>query len=267
MEEVEMQSSKFRVQDHWRQIAKWAFVVAICGLIIVACGPGEPEAVIVASDTPMSRTATPEAVIERYPPSVIMIPDGSRVIIGEHSEIGIIRIAGHTVGATGHNLLLNFGEILVKSVLPEGDWFTVQNPQDFIARVTGSIIVVSYDPGTGKFILDCLSGRCELGPDIQHMIALAAGEQGWLDGNGVFYGPFEVDLDELRAKYGDDFDTEASPSEPTSGISATATAFCLELEAEFIGTPCPLMSLDDFRATATAICQEFEQEFPGTPCP
>ena len=156
------------------------------------------------------------------------------------------QVAGLTNGATEHILKLHYGEVLVNSNLPAGKWFTVYSPDGYIARVTGSIMVVGYDAATGRFLTSCVDGDCELGPDVQNLLQLAAQDQGWLDENGNFLGPFDVDLEVLQATYGTIIPTEAVET----------------------STPVGFTSTPDLAATGTAVCQEFHSNFPLTPtCP
>lgn len=240
--------------------------------VSVAVDTPAPEVVETSTptrtDTPVpiqqaTATSTPEeleALITPGEPMVvkyetgqnyIRLPDGSEIILGLNSEIELNKVFGLTRGASEHEVLLLRGTILVISRLPEGRWFTVINPDGYIARVTGSVMVVGYDAETGQFITDCVEGDCELGPDAQTLFQLAADDQGWLDENGNFQGPFEVDMEELRTTYG-----EAIPTEPPD----TETP---EPDTE---TPEPDTETPDAEAAATAACEEHLSQFPLTPC-
>jgi len=164
---------------------------------------------------------------------IIRLPDGSEIILDPDAEIALTKIFGHTAGASYHEIILLSGKILVKSYLPEGEWFRILSPDGFIAQVTGSIIIVDYDPVNRKFIAKCVEGDCELGPDENKLIELAAKTEGWLDENGEFDGPIEIDMDEIREKYGEKI------LEETPDHEATATAACGEFQRKFPGTPCP----------------------------
>ncbi len=165
--------------------------------------------------------------------NIVRLPDGSEIILGLDSEIELTKIFGHTQGATDHEIILLKGTILVVSNLPEGKWFRVLNPNGHIAQVTGSVMVVGYNPETGIFITACVDGDCELGSDAQALFKVAAEEEGWLDENGNFQEPVEVDMDELRAIYGDKIPEEVPD------LEAEATAACGEFQSQFPGTPCP----------------------------
>jgi len=164
---------------------------------------------------------------------IIRLPDGSEIVLDPDAEVVLTKIFGHTAGASYHEIILLKGRIFVESKLPEGEWFRVLNPDGFIAQVTGSKIVVDYDPVNRKFVAQCVEGDCELGPDDQALIELAAKEEGWLDENGEFDGPMEVDLDELREIYVDRIPEETPDRE------AEATAACEEFERQNPATPCP----------------------------
>jgi hypothetical protein len=197
------------------------------------------------------------------PPSTVLLPDGSEISLDPDAYIEIINVDGLSSGEPGHEIKLHRGQIVVTSKLPEGTWFTVFSKSNYIARVTGSIIVLLYDPITGQFMLDCVKGTCEMGPNLQNIHELSAEHQGCLNIWGNFFGPYEnIDFEELSVICAQLVPTYTPTPEPLQTMDATATAACLEFQLQFPGTPCP--SLD---ATATAACKDFELQFPGTPCP
>jgi len=172
-------------------------------------------------------------IMEEDEKRIIRLPDGSEIILDSDAEIALTKIFGHTAGASYHEIILLRGKILVDSKLPEGEWFRVLNPDGFIAQVTGSKLIVDYDPVNRKFVAQCVEGDCELGPDEQELIELAAKTEGWLDENGEFDGPIEIDMDVIREEYG-----EKIPEE-TPDHEATATAVCEQHQSQNPGTPCP----------------------------
>jgi len=182
-----------------------------------------------AQETVTSVSGDPMVVKYETGQTYIRLPDGSELILGLDTEIEFIKIFGLSPGVAQHEILLKSGVILVNSQLPEGAWFTVFNPDGHVARVTGSIMVVGYDADTGEFLTDCVEGDCELGPDAQALFKLAADEQGWLDKDGNFQGPYDVDMDELRETYGDKI----------PDMDAKATQACSDFQGQFPGTPCP----------------------------
>ena len=226
----------------------------------------EPEGVQVPIGDPL-------AVKYAAKRSYMSLPDGSKIYIASDAEFEITKIAGLTAGASGHEVLLHSGEILIVSELPAEETFTVISPEGYIAQVAGSIMVVSYDLETGQFTIDCIEGDCNLGPNTQSLFLIAVGYHGWLDRSGNFQGPFEAIMQALCEKYGEDLIAcEIDPigsetptiTPPASWLDATATAICAQFEEENPGTPCPYI---DIEATATAACEAFEEENPGTPCP
>lgn len=189
--------------------------------------------------------------------SSIYLPDASKIVIKIESEITVPNLPS-TV-----NLLT--GEILVKSRLPDGNWFTVVSPHGYLAKVTGSIMVVTYDSLNGIFTLNCIIGRCQIGPDENRLTEFRGGEKGWIDLGGNFHGPAAYDIDLLRPVYGDENLTEEAGSEvtftdtPTATITETPTP---SSEATITETPTP-----NWVATATAACIIFHSKHPSTPCP
>jgi len=167
--------------------------------------------------------------------SIIRLPDNSEIILGLDTEIELLEVYGLMSGATKHEVLLLRGVIYVKSQLPDGIWFTVLNPNGHKVRVTGSIMIVDYDADAGLFKTDCIEGDCVfLSPADQEILHLAAHEHGWIDENGYFDGPIEVDIEELRIVYGEEKIPEKEPD-----LDATATQACSDYQSEFGLTPCP----------------------------
>jgi hypothetical protein len=201
--------------------------------------------------SPQISTATVPSI------SDIFLPSGSKIVIRSLTQISL---PDQPVVIT-----LQYGEILVKSRLPDGSWFTVVNPNGYMARVTGSIMVVTYDPVTYLFTVNCIIGLCQIGPDENRLTDVRGGEKGWLDLAGNFQGPAVYDIDLLRLIYGDDNLTEESgtiptyTTTPTEIFTGTPTA---SLEATITQTPTP-----NWMATATAACIVFHSKHPGTPCP
>ena len=186
--------------------------------------------------------------------SYIRLSDGSEIFLSEYTDIQLTTVAGLTIGASEHEIVIQRGQIAINSHLPVGKWFTIKSPNGFIARVTGSIIVVSYSPDDGRFIADCIQGDCELGVDIQQLLQLAALDQGWLDQNGNFNGPFEVNVEDLINRYG-------------TWIGTAPTLTPTFTPEKFTETPTPYTQTPDVAATATSACATFQAQFPGTPCP
>ncbi len=208
--------------------------------------------------------------------SIIQLPDGSRIVLMGNSEISFSGIAGLGTGLAENQAWLIHGEALIVSQQPAGTWFTILNPGGFIVHVAanlgtpGATMLVNYDPATGQFAVDCISGICELGPDAGHLVIVPPNEQGSLDQNGVFQGPFASDPS-ISGTYGNYYQSGAPiPTyvlTPTSDQAATATAACQQFNSQFPGTPCPPVLSPEQAATATAVCQQFNSQFPSTPCP
>ncbi|RJP53340.1 MAG: hypothetical protein C4586_01565 [Anaerolineaceae bacterium] len=235
-------------------------ILMLTGMILGGCSPTAPSVV----DTPTAPpnkgapavssetnelpavTGNPLVIRTEAGSSYVRLPDGSEIFIQPNTEIELYQVAGLTNEASEHVVLLHYGEVLVNSQLPAGKWFTVISPDGYIARVTGSIMVVGYDEATGEFLTSCVEGDCELGSDAQSLFQLAAQDQGWLDKNGNFLGPFDADLDVLRATYGVVIPTKAVETNTPEGFVSPA----------------------DLDATATAACNKFHSNFPLTPtCP
>ena len=189
--------------------------------------------------------------------TVVHLPDGSEIVANGGSEFSFVQPTGGGT-AFDNRVLVNGGEILIISLLPAGYWFTGTNPLGFIAHVTaapttpGAIMRLNYDLATGKFIVDCIQGICETGPDAQRLTTIPWGNQGDLDQSGNFQGPSALDIYKINGIYA--VYIQLGLTAPTS-VGATPT----EPQSQ---TPTP-----DLPATATYACQQFESQYPATPCP
>jgi hypothetical protein len=227
------------------------FLLAISSVVLLLAGCSstptpatqeEPSALSQATET-----SPPPIDIA---PSIVRLPDGSEISMESDTYIEILKVDGLPSDDSGHEIMLHRGEISVESQLPQGKWFTVVNRDYYYARVTGSIFIVFYDPDSGQFMIECVNGDCEMGPDLQNIVGLLEGQMGCLDEEGNFFGPYsDIDFEELSEVCV----FSEQPETPTTTYTETST-------------PEPSGTLDD-EATATAACKDFESQFPGTPCP
>jgi hypothetical protein len=187
--------------------------------------------------------------------SYVRLPDGTEIFLAAETEIEISSLSDISTGATGHEILLRHGQIVILSQLNPGIWLTIVNPSGYTVRFDGSLMLIGFDQNTGRFSAVCLNEICELGSDPEDLIPLAQDSWAWLDENGVLRGPFEIDTNELREGCSEDFISATDPPTSTPEIADTPSP-------DLAATATP-----DLAATATAFCGEFEEENPGTPCP
>ena len=229
----------------------FALTIAIT-ILISGCSFSQQTTPTSTSETETSEsvedTATPvpeDEQITTYGPlckvslSYIRFPDGSELYLAPETEIEILSIEDLSTGISGYEILLSRGQLVILSQPPQEVQFTVISPEGYIAQLTGSIMFVGIEKDLGKFTAICVDGVCDLGSDLQSLIPLAAESEGWLDENGNFQGPFEIDINTLREGCGEDYISVVIPPTPTPDIGATATAFCGTFEEENPGTPCP----------------------------
>ncbi len=194
-----------------------------------------------ATCPPVENTPTPSEIncpqATEEGQSKIEFPDGSWIILRAGADIDIVQIADPASGITEHSITINEGRILVFSNLPRGSWFLVNSTSNMVAKVTGSIMAVSFDQQTCDFILDCIQGDCMVGFINQQLNNLSAGQNGTLNCNGNFLGPGSINTQLLQAEFGYEFPPEESTPEPI--FEGTATAVCQTQQAQFPGTPCP----------------------------
>lgn len=240
---------------HWptRNVFRIALICTFILVFLLGCAYTAMPTLIPTLGAPQ---ATPQITTV---PSIsdIFLPSGSKIVIRSLTQISLPNQLDLVT--------LQNGEILVKSRLPDGSWFTVVNPNGYLARVTGSIMVVTYDPVTYIFTVNCIIGRCQIGPDENRLSEVRGGEKGWIDLAGNFQGPAIYDIEILRLIYGNDNLTEESGSIPTYTNTPTETSTgtpTASLEATITQTPTP-----NWMATATQACVIFHTKYPKTPCP
>lgn len=224
------------------------FAITITIAIIVSgCSPALKTTTKSTSE-PMEDTSTPfpaDVPIPTFGPlckldlSNIRFPDGSELYLAPETEIEILTIADPSTETSGIEILLRRGQLVIVSKLPLDTWFTVVNSGGDKARLAGLIMYVSYDIEIGNFDVICVDGNCEFESAVQAIFQLSSEFEGWLDENGNFQGPFEIDINTLREGCGEDYISVVIPPTPTPDIGATATAFCGDFEEENPGTPCP----------------------------
>ena len=191
------------------------------------------------SPNPEEDTTTTFGPLCKTGQSFVRLPDGSEIYLAADTEIEILSLADSTTDSSGSEILLRQGQIVIISQLPPGTRFTVVSPGGHLARLDGLLMHVGLEKDTGKFVVICIDGNCELGPDPQTLFQLAGENEAWFDENGDIQGPLEIDLNELRVGCGEDFISAKSLPTPTPDFDATATVFCGEFEEDNPGTPCP----------------------------
>jgi hypothetical protein len=221
----------------------------VVGIFLTGCTSNASPTTQVDQTEESQKPETSDATTEILP-SIVRFPDSSIISLAPDAYIEIASIEELTSEEPGHEIMLHRGKIEVNSQLPEGIWFTVFNRNYYLARVTGSIMILYFDSVTGQFMMDCVEGLCEFGMNLQNMQSMAENHQGCIDEEGNFFGPFDgVSFDELKELCVDIIPTDTPTTETTETNTPTTSQ-----------TP-------DSEATATASCKDFESQFPGTPCP
>ena len=257
---------------------KTTVVIIVFSLfLIVACAPLSvllPTSLSTPVATPLPELCNPVLINTSSSLTTIRLPDNSEVYLFENTEIELT-VGGNCPGMPEHRIVLRRGQVAIQSHLPVGLWFIVSNPGGYVAQLndTGT---VSYDPDSSRFLLDCTNGNCALGPNPQQLTQLGCNEGGGLDQNGLFSGPFAIDINALQAEYGIwiipqcvAFETntpsplETATSTPTETLTPTRTPTGGPTSTR---TPTPTAT-PNRAATATAYCRSFQNQFPGTPCP
>jgi hypothetical protein len=237
-------------------------LIVLCLCMLAACTPVPtllPTSVSTPGATPQPIQCNPIQVNSSSGMTTILLPDNSEVYLSENTEIELT-IAGYCPGMTEHRIILRRGQVAIQSHLPVGKWFMVNNPDGYVAQLndTGA---VSYDPDSSRFLLDCTNGNCALGPDAQQLTQLGCNEGGGLDLSGSFSGPFAIDINALRARYGDWITPKCLAAGTNTPVALNTTEASTPTE-----TPTPT-GTPNLAGTATAYCHSFHSQFPGTPCP
>jgi hypothetical protein len=233
-------------------------LLLICFAAVSGCKP--PAIATQAEPAPTqpveTDTPVPTAVEETVEPlhSVVVLPDGSKVILKPDAVISIISQPG-LPGNNGEVLVLvERGEILVVPNRDGNNWFTALSPNGEMARVQGCSMLVQYDQTVDSYEMMCIGGNCEAVSRGNGREFLVASGKSHLFQAGNAMDQTDIDLEWLLNDYGE-FLPECGIAMingiPVTGATATPTLV-------------PTVDLD---ATATAACSSFQQEFPATPCP
>lgn len=231
--------------------------VTIVTLLMALTGCGKPTwtppptstSLPTATDTPTPSPTT--AVITEN--SAITLPDGSMVVLKPGAEVEISELPGLPEDAVEVKILIKKGEILVAPAQSNPGWLNVVSTKGYFARVTGCAMIVSFSEVKDSFELQCIGGECEIGKDMEHLLA-AASNKNWLYQGGIFFEPTSIDFSKIYTTYGKIIPACVKAAElmPVTGSTPLAV------------TP---SATGDVAATATAACAAFNQLFPATPCP
>ena len=204
-------------------------------------------------------------------PSCYRLPDGSEVFLEQNTRIGL------RLGSLHHEIILYAGKVTLVLQLPAGSFFTVIDPYGHLARLERleeTLVVVEYNDISGRFLLDCISGKCWLGKNTNNLMDVLPGQRMWLDMNSGFQGPFQAASIETPAACisGLRLPTQTfTPQEilptasGTAGTATPATATPSTGTSQVTSTETP--TPEGMEATSTAACATFQGSFPGTPCP
>ena len=260
-------------------------LIFFCVCLLIACAPISvlfPTALPTVMVLPQPLNCSPIVINTGSSPATIQLPDNSLIYIAENTLIDLV-VGGYCAGITEHHIVLHQGQVAIQSSLPAGMWFTITNPAGYVVQLNNTGIA-SFNPDNNLFRIDCTNGNCGLGPNIQQLTQLGCNEGGELDQSGSFTGPLSIDLDAIKAKYGDWViplclpvvsDTPSSiytiSLTPTETPTPTWTITVTPIETHTgISTFTPTRTATktpNRAATATAYCRIFQNQFPGTPCP
>ncbi len=191
----------------------------------------------------------------------VTLPDGSRIETLGGTEFYVLE---EQVGeSTEYSLNLVKGKMVLMLQADRENWFMIESPTGYTARLQGCSMAVTNKPNEGLFEVACLNGTCELTPKTGSSITLRSGEKlAFVWGSQGAVEP--VDNAVLAEKFNSNYQQCAAPVIPVTGQESAATAST---------TPTGVIPVTggeatpDLAATATEACSVFQENFPGTPCP
>lgn len=234
------------------------FILIICLSIISVVGCD----LLYTTDTALPPTQTPftapsQTPVPVIPHSLITLPDGSKIILLPNAKVQILTQPGIPAESEEIAIMLLQGEIMVVPNLAAGQWFTVQKPNGYSARVQGCAMTVNFNDQQNTLYVTCIAGKCEVSPDFTNYRSLT-NDLSWSYQGAFPFDPVAIDFEKLFADYNEDIPAcvAAEQNQPTpQGTVGTATA-----ESTATATP-------NLAATATEACSIFHKQFPATPCP
>lgn len=109
--------------------------------------------------------------------------DQSIIRIGANTEFQLLEFSPQPTDPVTR-LLLNAGKLWVQvTQAPGGGKFDVETPTG-VATVRGSLMSVEFEQATGRMVVTCLEGECELRDRAQNAVRLQAGEASEITGRG-----------------------------------------------------------------------------------
>ena len=116
------------------------------------------------------------------------LADQSIVYLGPDSQLELFQIGGQ--GGTA--LVLESGIVLVSGQGASGQVVSISAPSGALARMSGSLMGVSWDAVAAQFEVDCFGGGCEIVFPGVAGISLAAGERMVVTRAGEILGPLPI---------------------------------------------------------------------------
>lgn len=250
-------------------------VLVIAFLLIAATGC-QSSAATTAVPLPVTGgesdpTSTPkpiDSVAPIIPNTLIMLPDGSKIILKPGAKIEILSQPGIPASSTSIVVNLMQGEILALPNLESKVMFSVQSSDGYGAQIQGCGMTVKIDTKSDLFEMQCIGGSCEIGANSANMVEAGVNKV-WKLIAGILAEPVAVDFKQLALDYPEGLPACVADSEllipETGGSAPTATSTPVAVTK----TPTviiPQTGGNSLSLTATAACAQWLQQFPSTPC-
>ncbi|MCH7610710.1 MAG: protein phosphatase 2C domain-containing protein [Chloroflexi bacterium] len=117
------------------------------------------------------------------------LPDQSIIYLGPDSQMELLEIEGES----GTSLRLNGGVVLVSGQGSGSSTISVLAPSGVLAKLTGSLMGVYWDPVAGQLEVDCFGEACEIVFPGGVAMGVSAGQRIIISSQGEVLGPLAID--------------------------------------------------------------------------
>lgn len=212
---------------------------------------GDQPTAVVSSPSPLPNTPPPPTPTEKAATTnfEVLLADGSKLIIPSDTQYEVISIPEKGAKTGDVRIKLLQGLILAIPNPENGFTLSVEDSSGYYSRVDGCSMMVSSDPATKDFGMNCLAGDCEIGKLEGRNISVKSNEE-WTYKAGMLQGPAKINLVSLQQAFGK-FLPACAMIIPVTGQDTAET----------------IQPIATLNAQATNSCNAFRAQFPGTPCP
>jgi serine/threonine protein phosphatase PrpC len=150
------------------------------------------------------------------------LPDSTRVYLDRFSEVALSQLGDPQTGAPNTLLTLEQGRLLIVAAVRPGSSVSLAVPGGLRAQVLGTVMGLSYDPGTARLEVDCLEGACLLASS-DAVLQLSGGQSAWGEG-GALGSLGEADYARWAGLWAGDPEWITATPQPSATATPTPTA-------------------------------------------